>query len=317
MSSLNLQHVHDTLVAIAFEAGRMVREAKPQTKTADTKMNSVDMVTETDKAVERLVMARLQTAYPTFDFVGEESYQRGTTAITDRPTFVVDPIDGTTNFIHGFPAVCVSLGFLLDRLPAAGVVYSPFDDVLFTGVRGGGAYMQRCASLVVGGNLAPGFSIPRERLPLRCADGDSSKAAPLTGLGSALVAVEWGADRDGANFELKASVFRRLAAGDKTDGGRMCHSLRSMGSAALNLCAVAAGQLDAYWEGGCYAWDVAAGWCILNEAGGIMASGNPGVWGPAVDSRKYLAVRGAPSGQKALVEEFWSVIGDGAMEYEH
>ncbi|KLU85938.1 inositol monophosphatase 2 [Magnaporthiopsis poae ATCC 64411] len=143
MSALNLQQIHDTLVAIAFEAGRMVREAKPESKTADTKMNSVDMVTETDKAVEKLVMTRLQAAYPTFDFVGEESYQRGTTSITDRPTFVVDPIDGTTNFIHGFPAVCVSLGFVVDKQPAAGVVYNPFADVLFTGIKGGGAYMQR------------------------------------------------------------------------------------------------------------------------------------------------------------------------------
>jgi myo-inositol-1(or 4)-monophosphatase len=70
-------------------------------------------------------------------------------------------------------------------------------------------------------------------------------------------------------------------------------------------------------EGGCYAWDVAAGWCILNEAGGIMVSGNPGDWNPAIDSRIYLAVRGAKSGQKEIVEEFWRVIGDGKMDYKH
>lgn len=87
-----------------------------------------------------------------------------------------------------------------------------------------------------------------------------------------------------------------------------------MGSAALNLASVAAGTQDIFWEGGCWAWDVCAGWCILIEAGGLMASGNPGET-PAIDGRKYLAIRGAPTGQKEIVEEFWMVIGDGRLEY--
>lgn len=93
----------------------------------------------------------------------------------------------------------------------------------------------------------------------------------------------------------------------------MVHSLRSMGSAALNLAAVAAGSVDVYWEGGCWAWDVVAGWCILVEAGGIMVGGNPGVWRPEVDDRVYLAVRGVGDGegQKECVEKFWEVVGEG------
>lgn len=137
---------------------------------------------------------------------------------------------------------------------------------------------------------------------------------PLEGLGKALVGIEWGADRNGSNFELKTETFKKLAATKET-GGSMVHSMRSLGSAALNLAAVAAGQMDCYWEGGCWAWDVCAGWCILNEAGGIMVSGNPGNWEPAVEERVYLAVRGAPNGQKDFVEEFWGVIGDGRMDY--
>jgi myo-inositol-1(or 4)-monophosphatase len=66
-----------------------------------------------------------------------------------------------------------------------------------------------------------------------------------------------------------------------------------------------------------WSWDVAAGWCILNESGGIMVSGNPGNWHPTIDSRVYLAVRGAPSGQREIVEEFWKVIGDGKLEYSN
>ncbi|KAJ4294825.1 hypothetical protein N0V88_005059 [Collariella sp. IMI 366227] len=223
MTSVDLQAVHDTLVAVAFEAGRMIMAANPS--SFSTKANAVDIVTETDQAVERMVSARLRAAYPSFLFVGEETYQAGITKITTAPTFVVDPIDGTTNFVHAFPNACISLGLVVDRTPAVGVVYNPFQDLLFTGCKG----------------------------------------------------------RD----------------------------------AALNLCACAAGQLDMYWEGGCYAWDVAAGWCILNEAGGRIVSGNPGEWETALDSRVYLAVRGASSGQKELVEEFWDVIGDGKMDYKH
>lgn len=148
--------------------------------------------------------------------------------------------------------------------------------------------------------------------------GDGAKAPALGDLSTALVAVEWGSLRDGNNFDLRADVFRRLTATKgEPHGGAMVHGLRSLGSAALNLCAVAAGEMDVYWEGGCYAWDVCAGWCILAEAGGIMASANPGDWDPALDARVYLAVRGAPGGQKEIVEEFWRVIGDGKMDYQH
>ena len=149
---------------------------------------------------------------------------------------------------------------------------------------------------------------PPRRLPL------ARTAQPLAGLGNALVAVEWGSTRTGPNFDVKTQVFTRLAA-SREAGGAMVHSLRSMGSAALNLASVAAGELDLYWEGGCWAWDVCAGWCILVEAGGVMVSGNPGNWVPELDSRVYLAVRGAPAGQREVVEEFWKVIGDGRMDY--
>ncbi|KAK4157303.1 hypothetical protein C8A00DRAFT_29728 [Chaetomidium leptoderma] len=306
MTAVDLQAVHDTLVSVAFEAGRMILAANPSSISTDTKMNAVDIVTETDQAVERMVSARLTAAYPSFAFVGEETYEAGVTRVTDVPTFIVDPIDGTTNFVHSFPNACISLGLVVDRRPAVGVVYNPFQDLLFTGIKGGGSFMQRNASLEEGKGQGA-----RVKLPL----GGASPPA-LGDLSSALVSIEWGSQRDGENFELKARTFRKLAAA-KESGGGMVGGMRSLGSAALNLCACAAGQLDMYWEGGCYAWDVAAGWCILSEAGGRMVSGNPGAWETEVDSRVYLAVRGARSGQKELVEELWKVIGDGKMEYKH
>jgi myo-inositol-1(or 4)-monophosphatase len=256
--------------------------------------------------VERLVAIRLRERYPSFAFVGEETFQVGKTKITDEPTFIVDPIDGTTNFVHGFPAACISLGFAVSRLPSVGVVYNPTLDLLYAGVKGGGAWMERGASL-------PAGSAGKKRKLLSKVD---MRQAPLGKLSTALVAIEWGSNRDGPNYDLKTDVFRKLAM-KKEAGGAMVHSLRSMGSAALNICSVAAGEMDLYWEGGCWAWDVCAGWCILTEAGGVMVGGNPGVWEPKIDERIYLAVRGAPSGQKKIVEEFWSVVGHGRLDYQH
>ncbi len=148
------------------------------------------------------------------------------------------------------------------------------------------------------------------RLPLK------SPAPPLTGLKQALVAVEWGNERSGANWATKTNTFARLA-GDESTGGAMVHSLRSLGSAALNCCAVARGDLDAYWEGGCWAWDVAAGWVVVEEAGGRVVGGNEGEWGAEVDSRRYLVVRGSEGGdgQEEMIREFWGVVG-GRLEYE-
>ncbi|KAI1874866.1 uncharacterized protein JN550_002295 [Neoarthrinium moseri] len=302
MADLNLQEIHDALVSIAHEAGRMILSANPTDIDQGTKLNSVDIVTETDKAVEDLVSSKLRALYPTFAFMGEETYKPGN-KIGPEPTFVVDPIDGTTNFVHGFPEACISLGLAVDRRPAVGVVYNPYQDKLYSAVRGRGAFQTVGQVWGLEGGRGRVSRLPLARNP-----------APLAGLDASLVAVEWGSSRDDANYELKTAVFKRLAAA-KPQGGAMVHSLRSLGSAALNLCAVAAGQVDCYWEGGCWVWDVCAGWAILAEAGGIMASGNPGTWEPAIDERKYLAVRGAPSGQKELVQEFWGVIGEGRMDY--
>ncbi|KAH6662495.1 myo-inositol-1-monophosphatase [Halenospora varia] len=308
MAEPNLQEIHDLLVDIAHEAGRMMLSARPSNLSSGTKKNSADLVTETDRAVETMVSTRLSTTYPSYAFIGEETYVPGQTHLTDAPTFICDPIDGTTNFVHAFPAFCISLGFTVNRVPSVGVIYNPMLDELWTGIKGRGSYLTRGALSGVE---------RRERLPLR-------EPEPLAGLDGALIGAEWGSDRSGVNFEIKSKVFTKLAA-SKENGGAMVHSLRCLGSAALNLAMVAAGQQDIFWEGGCWAWDVAAGWCILVEAGGVMVGGNPGDWEATVDGRKYLAVRGTrdgkndgvvDEGQKGIIEEMWAVIGDGKMFYE-
>lgn len=146
------------------------------------------------------------------------------------------------------------------------------------------------------------------RLPLRTPE-------PLAGISKALICVEWGNEREGPNWEVKIATFIALAGAQ----AGMAHSLRSLGGAALNMCAVAAGELDAYWEGGCWAWDVAAGWVILTEAGGSVVGANQGEWVVPVDGRRYLAVRAVGSGEeeqgKAFVREFWGLV-KGTLSYD-
>lgn len=292
------------MVRSAKEAGKVVALAKPSLSSdIGTKKNSADLVTETDSAVESQLKKYLLTRFPTFKFMGEETYKPGS-KLGDEPTFVVDPIDGTTNFVHGYPHVSVSIGFAVAKEPRIGVVFNPFTGVLYYGVKGEGSYRVEL-EMKDDSWVEKKPEIP---LPLR-------KPEPFESLAGTLVCLEYGSDRSGSNWANKIKTWDNLGR-SKEEGGAMIHSARFLGSAALNFCAVAEGSLDIYWEGGCWAWDVCAGWVILKEAGGIVVDGNPGTWEIPVDHRKYLAIRAAPSGQKEVVEEFWSHIA-GPMDYEH
>ena len=222
--------------------------------------------------------------------MGEETYRPGD-KLSDTPTFVVDPIDGTNNFFHGHPYVCVSLGLAVNKRPAVGVVYNPFTKALYTGIKGKGSYLTDASHDRVG-------------LPLRDPE-------PFTDLSTCLIAVEWGSDRDGNDYDVKCATFRKLCASQDT-GGAVVHGIRSLGSAELNICGVASGHLDVYWETGCYAWDVCAGWVILQEAGGKMVGAHPDDWEPMLDQRRYMAVRGG-EGQHKVIDEFWSCV-EGRVE---
>lgn len=197
--------------------------------------------------------------------------------------------------MHSFPAVCISIGVVIEKQPVVGVVYNPFRDELWHAIKGHGAFTQEGSNAEV------------QRLPI-------TTPSPLRGLGPACIGIEWGSDREGSNFELNLKVFTALAR-TAASGGKFVNSLRCTGSAAITICRVAAGQQDAFWECGSWTWDVAAGWCVLVEAGGVMVDGHPGVWNPPVDNRRYLAVRPATEGQKEFVEEFWEVIGEDRSTY--
>ncbi|KAA1070009.1 hypothetical protein PGT21_002205 [Puccinia graminis f. sp. tritici] len=243
----------DFAVKLAMKAGEIILRASKDRAggrggTINDKKNRIDLVTETDQMVEKMVSESLRDKFPDHQFIGEETFAVDAKAeLTNAPTWICDPVDGTTNFVHGFPSVCISIGWVVNKIPTLGVIYNPFLSQLYTAVKGHGAFFNQ-----------------KTRLPSSYPD-----YLPLEKLSDALVGVEWGSDRSKATLEKKTNTFVKLA-GDPKDvpGGVMCHSLRSMGSAALNYASVASGSLDLYWEIGCWAWDVCAGTVIALEAGG-------------------------------------------------
>ncbi|KAF6748440.1 hypothetical protein DFP72DRAFT_916720 [Ephemerocybe angulata] len=324
LSSDDLHNILAFTVALARQAGTLILEGSEviqshsEESNVGEKKNSVDLVTEYDVRVEKLVQDRLKQQYPDFPIVsviGEESYSAGKRdPLTKEPTFCVDPIDGTTNFVHGFPFACISLGLIYERRPVLGVIYNPFLGHLYTGIKGHGSFLTRAGS-----------DEPR-RLPL------SKNPKPLPSLNQAVIGVEWGSDRCETTMNAKSTSFARLAGDPEKGvaGGKMAHSLRSMGSAALNYAMVAQGGMDMYWEIGCWPWDVCAGIVIAEEAGGLVtgshevfeATKNTDQFGVVTEEiltgRKYLVIRGVGGtkdengreAQKRLIEEFYQTVID-------
>lgn len=290
LSKEELKEVENVLInLVTTEIGPLIQcQSGTKFESYEEKANDVDLVTVVDKKVEYIIKDALREKYPDFEFVGEESYVSGVTKIGKKPTFIVDPIDGTTNFIHGYPYSCTSLGLAEDGKAVVGVVFNPHLNQLFHASKGNGAFLND----------------ERIKVTPRC----------LT-LQKSIIGFEAGAERaegPNGNFEKKLVTLKNLLS----DKGGFIHGVRSVGSAAMNICYVANGMLDAYWEGGPWAWDVCAGWCILEESGGVMVGGDPNEWEIPLDKRCYLAVRGGSKHeeQKWFIESFWSHV-EGKMSF--
>ncbi|KAK9268186.1 hypothetical protein L1049_010629 [Liquidambar formosana] len=231
----SLQEFLVTAVDAAKRAGEVIRQGFYQTKHVEHK-GVVDLVTETDKACEDLIFNHLKQHYPEHKLIGEETTAAcGITELTDEPTWIVDPLDGTTNFVHGFPFVCVSIGLTIGKVPTVGVVYNPIMDELFTGIRGKGAFL----------------------------NGTPIKVSSQTELVKSLLATEVGTKRDRSTVDATTNRINSLLF--------KVRSLRMSGSCALNLCGIACGRLDLFYELGYGGpWDVAGGAVIVEEAGGLV-----------------------------------------------
>jgi myo-inositol-1(or 4)-monophosphatase len=214
--------------AAAREAGALQRRNVSRRKRIGTKGYATNLVTDTDRASERVIMARLQRAFPHHGILSEETAHVKPAADLQ---WYVDPLDGTTNFAHGFPMFCVSIALAKGNRPLVGVVYQPMLDHLFCAVRGKGATL----------------------------NGRRIRVSRTRNLSDALLGT-------GFPFDARTSVQNNLNYFAQFVGH--ARAIRRAGSAAYDLCAVAAGWYDGFWETKLNAWDVAAGLLLIEEAGG-------------------------------------------------
>ena len=224
------------LQQIARKAGKMAMQGHGALRSGDVFFKSeADLVTSYDRKLEEYISGRLQKKFPDIAFLGEESagdaeengeWRRG-------DVFILDPIDGTTNFVHGLPHFAVSLAYLRDAVSQAGVVYAPALGKMYSAVRGGGAF--------VNGK------------PIRVSSTDSLQASlAVTGFINMRQRIQ----------PDNVETFRRV--------GHQVRSVLRLGSAALDLCHIAEGSIDFFWETGLHIWDIAAGVLLVEEAGGIL-----------------------------------------------
>ncbi len=194
-----------------------------------------DLVTEADLASQQAIHEILTREFPDFRFVGEEdNVGREQAGNASEYCWVVDPLDGTTNYVHGLDNYSVSVALQRGSQSVVGAVYDPVRDDLFTAISGHGAYR----------------------------NGKRLETSEIGALNAALVASSFSArvSRDSPEIERFIAALLR------------CQALRRLGSAALNLCYVASGQLDAYWATSVKKWDVAAGILFVQEAGGVITA---------------------------------------------
>ncbi|XP_029955826.1 inositol monophosphatase 1-like [Salarias fasciatus] len=237
------QEAYEFAVEVARKAGMVIKQEIDKEMKVLTKSSTVDLVTKTDERVEKIIIGSLKTKFgeKAHKFIGEESTEKGC-ELTDAPTWIIDPVDGTTNFVHGFPFVAVSIAFAVKKELEFGVVYSCLEDKMYRARNGKGAF---------------------------CNDEPIS-VSDVKDITKSIIISEHGTDRTPAKVEKIFSTMQKI----------LCipvHGLRGSGTAATNMCLVATGAVEAFFEIGIHCWDVAAGAVIVREAGGIVldVSGGP------------------------------------------
>ncbi|MDR3232782.1 MAG: inositol monophosphatase [Planctomycetaceae bacterium] len=219
----------------ARTAGKIQRE-KLGTVSVRFKSNPNDLVTEADTASQAAIEKIILTAFPCHRFIGEEGNltalsQQGTARITGEYCWIVDPLDGTTNFVHTCPMFGPSIALTRGTDILCGVFYNPMTEELFSAAKGGGAFL----------------------------NGKRIQTSTRTSAREALVSVSFASQTDSQSPDLQ-TFLKALP---------VCQALRRTGATALNLAYVAAGRFDATWAYTCHPWDIAAGIILVTEAGGV------------------------------------------------
>jgi len=225
----------NVMVRAAERAGRaLIRDFGEVEQLQVSRKGPGDFVTNADLKAEQIIRRELQHARPDYGFVMEESgCQKGT---DPHHTWIVDPLDGTTNFMHGLPHFCVSIALSRDDDIVAGVIFDPIKDEVFWAEKNIGAYLNS-RRLRVSGRRQLRDALLATGIPFGIHEGTAA----------------------GADFLKQLDAVMERIAG-----------VRRFGSAALDLAYVAAGRYDGYWENGLNPWDVAAGLILVREAGGFV-----------------------------------------------
>jgi myo-inositol-1(or 4)-monophosphatase len=257
------------MAEIAREAGALLMGYFQRRVKVEYK-GDVDLVTEADRASEALITRRIRERWPGHNILGEEGTR---TEQGSEYRWYVDPLDGTTNFAHGFPVFCVSLGLEHNDKRVAAVIFDPTRDEMFTAEKGGGAFLN---SRPIG-------------------------VSAIANLAECLVATGFPSHKRHKN----PNIFFYHQVTLKT------HGVRRAGSAALDLCDVACGRFDGFWEFNLNPWDTAAGVLMVEEAGGRVTrfDGQPF----RIDSKETLASNGLV--HEVLLREFQAIFrGEGLEE---
>lgn len=220
----------DVAISTALKAGELLRE-RLSAQQKITYKGEVDLATEADFLSQELIASSLSKNFPDHGILAEENLEEKTEA---EFLWIIDPLDGTTNYAHRYPIFSVSIGLEARGEVVLGVVYDPNFDELFVAERGGGAYLNNKLIQV-------------------------SKTAELTKSLLATGFPYWTRERPG-------QLFQRFQ-----DFSMKAQGIRRAGSASLDLCALACGRIDGFWEEGLRLWDTAAGKIIVEEAGGVLS----------------------------------------------
>jgi myo-inositol-1(or 4)-monophosphatase len=224
----------------ALAAGKLMLERVNTELTINTKSSRVDLVTDVDVACDTLIRKIISDAFPEHLLLTEETYEEGQldalfTSEQNQPEWIVDPIDGTTNFAHGYPYSSVSIGMMQNGEIKVGVIYDPYHDEMFYAEKGGHAYL----------------------------NNQPIQVSTVTSVADSLIATGFAFRREAnAAYQQKVSQLMRVLEAS--------HDIRRVGSAAIDLAYVACGRQEAFYESHLAPWDVAAGWLILECAGGII-----------------------------------------------
>ncbi|MDJ0854876.1 MAG: inositol monophosphatase family protein [Desulfobacterales bacterium] len=226
---MDLVYLKDVAVAAAFQAGTLIRTKLGRVDRIERK-GAIDLVTEVDREAEALIVATIRRCFNDHAILAEE---RGQEQGRQDRLWIVDPLDGTTNFAHGVKSCCVSIAFAVDGETLLGVVLDPFANELFVARKGGGAWR----------------------------NGRTASVSHIGAMPDSLLATGFPYNiRDREVMAATMSRLRRCLAASQ--------GIRRKGSAALDLCHVAAGRFEAFWEQNLKPWDTAAGVLMVTEAGG-------------------------------------------------